>query len=60
MGKGNIGVSLIAQMVKSLPAMQETQVRSLGREDSPGEENPMDVGASWMEESMGLQRVGYD
>ena len=26
--------SLIAQMVKNLPAMQDTQVRSLGREDS--------------------------
>ena len=26
-------VSLIAQMVKSLPAVQETGVRSLGRED---------------------------
>ena len=25
--------SLVAQMVKNLPAMQETQVRSLGRED---------------------------
>ena len=25
--------SLVAQMVKSLPSMQETQVRSLGRED---------------------------
>ena len=25
--------SLVAQMVKHLPAMQETQVRSLGRED---------------------------
>ena len=25
--------SLVAQMVKDLPAMQETQVRSLGRED---------------------------
>ena len=43
-------------MVKSLPAMQETQVRSLGQENSPGEgngnpfqysclENPMDEGA---------------
>ena len=42
--------------VKNLPAMQETGVRSLGREDSPGEangnplqysylENPMDRGA---------------
>ena len=30
---------LVAQMVKNLPAMQETQVRSLDQEDSPGEEN---------------------
>ena len=28
-----ISSSLVAQMVKHLPAMQETQVRSLGRED---------------------------
>ena len=27
------GVSLVAQMVKNLPARQETQVRSLGWED---------------------------
>ena len=26
--------SLVAQLVKNLPAMQETQVRSLGQEDS--------------------------
>ena len=30
---GFFGVSLVAQMVKSLPAMWETQVRSLGWED---------------------------
>ena len=47
--------SLLAQTVKNLPAMQETQVQSLGWEDSPGEgnsnplqysclENPMDRG----------------
>ena len=47
---------MLAQMVKTLPAMQETQVPSLGWEDSPGEgngnprqysclENPMDRGA---------------
>ena len=30
---------LVAQLVKNLPAVQETQVRSLGREDSPGEGN---------------------
>ena len=31
------GASLVAQMVKNLPVMQETQVQSLGQEDSPGE-----------------------
>ena len=30
---GNIWASLIAQLVKNLPAMQETGVRSLGQED---------------------------
>ena len=29
----------MAQMVKNPPTMQETQVRSLGWEDLPGEEN---------------------
>ena len=49
-------LSLVAQMVKHLPAMRETRVQSLGWEDSPGEgngnllqypclENPMDRGA---------------
>ena len=33
-----IRASLVAQMVKNLPAMQETQVRSLGWED------PLDTG----------------
>ena len=28
-----MGASLMAQMVKNLPAMQETRVRSLGQED---------------------------
>ena len=27
-------ISLVAQMVKNLPSMQETQVRSLGQKDS--------------------------
>ena len=47
---------LVAQKVKNLPAMQETQVQSLGLEDRLGEgdgcplqyscpENPMDRGA---------------
>ena len=29
----SIGASLVAQLVKNLPAMQETQVQFLGRED---------------------------
>ena len=48
--------SLVAQMIKNLPAMQETQVWSLGREDPPKKgmathssifamENPIDRGA---------------
>ena len=51
-----VRASLVAQLEKNLPAMQENWVRSLGWEDSPGEgngnplhysclENPMDRGA---------------
>ena len=46
--------SLVAQLVKSPPAVQETQVRSLGGEDTLENplqysclENPMDTGARW-------------
>ena len=52
-----LGASLVAQMVKHLPAMQETWVQSLGWEDPLEEdlhplqhsclENPMDRGAWW-------------
>ena len=63
-------VYLVAQMVKNLPAMQETSDRSLGWED-PLEEGMATIpvllpGESpWTEESgelqpMGLQRVRYD
>ena len=61
--------SLVAQMVKNLPAMKETQVRSLGRED------PLEEGMAthtsilawrilWAEkpgrlQSLGSQRVGH-
>ena len=60
----------VAQMVKSLPAMQETQVQSLGRED------PLEKGMAtyscilawkipWVEkpggpQSMGSWRVRHD
>ena len=62
--------SLVAQTVKHLPAMQETWVRSLGREDPLEEE--MKTHSSilawkipWIEEPsrlqpMGLQRVGHN
>ena len=62
--------SLVTQMVKNLPAMQETWVPSLGRED------PLEKGMAthssilawrspWTEEpgglqSMGSKRVGLD
>ena len=65
-----LGASLVAQMVKNLPAMQEIQAQSLGQED------PLEKGMAthssilaWRipctEElvelqSMGSQRVGYD
>ena len=62
--------SLVAQMVKNLPEMQEAQVQSLGQEDSL--EKGMATHSSilalripWTEEpgglqSMGSQRVGHD
>ena len=66
----NIRAFLVAQMVKILPEMQETQVQSLGQED------PLEKGMAthssilawripWTDEpgglqSMGSQRVGHD
>ena len=62
-----LGASLVAQMVKNLPAMQETQVQSQGREEAL--EKGMATHPSilawktpWTEEpsrlpSLGLQRV---
>ena len=61
---------LVAQMVKNLPAMQETQVQSLGQEDllEKGMAIYFSILAwriSWTEEtgrlqSMGSQRVRHD
>ena len=61
--------SLVAQMIKYLPAMQETQVQSLGQED-PLEKGMAThssilvwripwTGALWAR-VMGLQRVRHD
>ena len=65
-----LGSSLVAQMVKNLPVMQETQIQTLGKED------PLEKGMAthsstlawkilWKEEpgrllSMGPQRVRHD
>ena len=65
-----LGASLVAQLIKNLPAMQETQVQSLGHEDPlekgmvthssilawriPGTEEPGRL------QSMGSQRVRHD
>ena len=67
LGGQNIGASLLAQVVKSLPALQEIQIQSLGQEDPlekgmathcsilawriPRTEEPGGL------QSMGLQRV---
>ena len=49
---GAIWASLVAQMVKSLPAMQEIWVQSLGQEDSPGDGNGNPFQYSCLEYSM--------
>ena len=61
--------SLVAQMVKHLPTMQETRVRALGREDPLEKEiathsSILAWKTPWTEElgglqSMGSQRVGH-
>ena len=74
MGLQGIGhdlmTSLVAQTVKRLPAMQETRVWSLGREDPLEKEmathsSTLAWRIPWTEEpsglqSMELQRVGHD
>ena len=57
--------SLVAQLVKNLPAMQETWVRipGLGRSPGEGKGYPLSILAwriPWTTQSMGLQSVGHD
>ena len=56
--------SLVAQMVKSLPAIQETWVRLLGQEDLLEKEmathsSNLAYKIPWMEEPGGLQSMGH-
>ena len=63
------GASLVAQMVKNPPGMQETRAQSLGLEDPLEKKmvahsvfllgNPMDGGA-WPVQSMESQRGGHN
>ena len=65
-----VWISLVAQMVKRLPTMQETWVQSLDREHPLEKEVATHASIlawriPWMEEpgglqSMGSQRVGHD
>ena len=62
--------SLVTQMVKCLPTVHETQVRSLGQENPLEKEmtthsSILALKIPWTEEpgwllSIGLQRVGHD
>ena len=63
LGGQHIGASLLAQVVMSLPALQEIQIQSLGKED------PLEKGMAthssiltweipWTEEPGGLQSMG--
>ena len=63
-GSKEMGASLVAQLVKNLPTVWETWVRSLGWED------PLEKGKAthsgilawrfpWTVQSMGSQRVGH-
>ena len=65
-----MGASLVAQLGKNMPVVQETQVRSLDQDDPLEKElatNPSILAwkIPWTEEpgglqSMGLQRGGHD
>ena len=64
------GLTLVAQMLKRLPIMRDTWVRSLGQEDPLEKEmathsSTLAWKIPWTEEpgrvqSMGSQRVGHD
>ena len=62
-GRQKSRASLVAQTVKSLPAVQETQVQSLGWEDNLEKEQTTHCSIlawkiSWTEEPGGLQSMG--
>ena len=61
--KAIIGASIVALMVKNLPVMQETQVRSLGQEDPLEKQMPTHSSIlawriPWTEEPGRLQYMG--
>ena len=59
----NFQASLVAQLMKNLPAVRETQVRSLGREDPLEKEmttcsSILAWNISWTQEPSGLRSMG--
>ena len=61
----NFTTSLVAKLVKNLPAMRETWVRSLGWEDAleKGKATHSSIlvwRIPWTLESIGLERIGDD
>ena len=62
---GKTSVSLVAQMVKNLPAAQGTQIRSLGQKDllemgMATHSNILAWRIPWTEEPRGLQFMGSE
>ena len=67
---GEFGASLVVQMVKNLPTIQETQIQSMGQEDPLEKEiathsSILAWEIPWMEDpsrlqSIGSQRVRHD
>ena len=55
-----IWASLVAQLVKNLPAVWETWVQFLDWEDPPGEGSAYPLQYSGLEKSTGSQRVRHD
>ena len=56
----SILASLVAQLVKNPPVMQETCVPSLGWEDPLEKEKATHSSTPWTVHSMGWQRVRHD
>ena len=60
---GKVWISLVAQTIKRLPAMPETEIRSLGQEgllekEMASHSSTLAWRIPWMKDSGGLQSMG--